>query len=45
MAVALRKIQNGDFSKDVTCKDEDFQTALMLSDVYLQHILLMFNNL
>ena len=42
---ALRKFENGDCSKDVTCTDEDFQAALMLSDVYLHHSLLMFNNL
>jgi hypothetical protein len=42
---ALRKFENGDCSPDVTCTDEDFQAALMLSDVYLQHSLLMFNNL
>ncbi|MFZ4455514.1 MAG: DUF3987 domain-containing protein [Bacteroidales bacterium] len=42
---ALRKFENGDCAKDVTCIDEDFQTALMLSEVYLQHSLLMFNNL
>ena len=42
---SLRKFENGDCSKDVTCTDDDFQAALMLSDVYLQHSLLMFNNL
>ncbi|HUH73612.1 MAG TPA: DUF3987 domain-containing protein [Chitinophagales bacterium] len=42
---SLRKFENGDCSKDVTCTDEDFQAALMLSEVYLQHSLLMFNNL
>jgi hypothetical protein len=42
---SLRKFENGDCSKDVTCTDEDFQAALILSDVYLQHSLLMFNNL
>lgn len=42
---SLRQFENGDCSKDVTCTDEDFQAALMLSDVYLQHSLLMFNNL
>lgn len=42
---SLRKFENGDCSKDITCTDEDFQAALMLSDVYLQHSLLMFNNL
>lgn len=42
---SLRKFENGDCSKDVTCTDEDFEAALILSDVYLQHSLLMFNNL
>jgi len=42
---SLRKYENGDCSKDVTCTDDDFQASLMLSDVYLQHSLLMFNNL
>jgi hypothetical protein len=31
--------------KNATCTDDDFQASLMLSDVYLQHSLLMFNNL
>jgi hypothetical protein len=42
---SLRKFENGDCSKDVTCTDDDFQAALILSDLYLQHSLLMFNNL
>lgn len=42
---SLRKFENGDCSKDVTCTDDDFEAALILSEVYLQHSLLMFNNL
>jgi hypothetical protein len=42
---SLRKFENGDCSKDVTCTDGDFEAALLLSEVYLQHSLLMFNNL
>lgn len=42
---SLRKFENGDCTKAVTCTDDDFQASLMLSDVYLQHSLLMFNNL
>jgi hypothetical protein len=42
---SLRKFENGDCTKDVTCTDDDFEAALILSDVYLQHSLLMFNNL
>ena len=41
----LRKFENGDCSKDATCTDDDFEASLMLSEVYLQHSLLMFNNL
>ena len=42
---SLRKFENGDCSNDVTCTDDDFTAALMISDVFLQHSLLMFNNL
>ncbi len=42
---ALRKFENGDCTKHVSCTNEDFQAALPLSDVYLQHSLLMFNNM
>lgn len=42
---ALRKFENGDCTKNITCTDDDFQAALMFSDVYLEHSLLMFNNL
>ena len=42
---SLRKHENGDCSKDVICTDDDFTAAVMISDVYLQHSLLMFNNL
>lgn len=42
---SLRKFENADTSKDVICTDEDFEVALILSDVYLEHSLLMFNNL
>jgi len=42
---SLRKFENGDCTKDVTCTDDDFEAALILSEVYLQHSLLMFNNL
>jgi hypothetical protein len=42
---ALQKFENGDCSKDATCTDDDFEVSLILSEVYLQHSLLMFNNL
>ncbi|WP_082391421.1 DUF3987 domain-containing protein [Jiulongibacter sediminis] len=42
---ALRKFENGEFSKNLVCTDEDVQIALDICQVYLQHSLLMFSNL
>jgi hypothetical protein len=42
---AIRKFENGDLSETIFCSDDDFQTALSLVEVYLQHSILMFNNL
>jgi hypothetical protein len=42
---ALRKVENGDTSQCVECTDADFDSALFLADLYLQHSLLMFHNL
>ena len=42
---ALRKVENGDTSQCVECTDADFDSALILADLYLQHSLLMFHNL
>ena len=42
---ALRKVENGDCSEVVVCTDEDFLAALELINVYLNHSILMFNNL
>lgn len=42
---ALRKFENGDTSTSVFCNDSDFDTAVNLADLYLQHSLLMFHNL
>jgi hypothetical protein len=42
---ALRKVENSDTSKCVECTDADFDSALILADLYLQHSLLMFHNL
>jgi len=42
---ALRKVENGDTSQCVECTDADFDSALLLANLYLQHSLLMFHNL
>lgn len=42
---SLRKFENGDTSTTVFCNDSDFDTAVNLADLYLQHSLLMFHNL
>lgn len=42
---ALRKFENAEDSPVVYCSDDDFSAALTLSGVYLEHSLLMFNNL
>ncbi|MCX6240737.1 MAG: DUF3987 domain-containing protein [Bacteroidetes bacterium] len=42
---ALRKFENGDTSTSAFCTDTDFDTAVNLTDLYLQHSLLMFHNL
>jgi hypothetical protein len=42
---ALRKWENGDAADKVICTDTDFDTAVNLADLYLQHSLLMFHNL
>jgi hypothetical protein len=42
---AIRKFENGDLSENIYCSEDDFQTALSLLEVYLQHSILMFNNL
>ena len=41
----LRKFDNGDCTENVTSTDEDFEMALMIANVYLEHSLLMYNNL
>jgi hypothetical protein len=43
--IALRKFIYGDCTENVTCIDEDFEMALMIANVYLQHGLIMNNNL
>ncbi len=42
---ALRKFENGDTDPQPFCTDEDFNSALTLANVYLEHSLLMYNNL
>jgi hypothetical protein len=42
---AIRKYEDNNISDLVFCSDADFETALHLADLYLQHSLLMFNNL
>jgi hypothetical protein len=42
---ALRKVENGDLTNDCTCTDLDFDNALAIVQTYLQHSILMFNNL
>lgn len=42
---ALRKFENGDTAPLIQCSDEDFKIAVKLSKVYIEHSILMFNNL
>ena len=42
---ALRKFDNGDLDEIIGCEEEDFNNAIILSDVYLAHSLLIYNNL
>ena len=42
---ALRKYENAELEPVVICDDTDFDNAIALSDVYLNHALLMFSNL
>ena len=45
LLTALRKFENGELAQQVECTDTDFDTAKLLSEVYLQHSLLMYHNL
>lgn len=42
---ALRKFENAEAAEQVECAEIDFNTALQLAEIYLQHSVLMFNNL
>jgi hypothetical protein len=41
----LRKFDNGEAAKTIFCTDEDFDTSLKISSTFLEHSILMFNNL
>ncbi len=42
---ALRKFENGDTASIVFCTDEDFSSAILLSKVYIEHSIMVFNSL
>jgi hypothetical protein len=42
---ALRKFENGEMTETIYCTDEDFNTVMLIVQTYLDHSLLMFNNL
>ena len=42
---ALRKFENGEATKEVLCTDEDFEVALSIANTFVDHSVLMFNNL
>ena len=42
---ALRKYENAEMTETIFCTDEDFNNAIQIIHTYLQHSLLMFNNL
>lgn len=42
---AIRKFDNNDYHKEIFCSDVDFETALALIQTYLQHSIIMFENL
>lgn len=42
---ALRKFENGDTANTVFCTDEDFTAAILLSKVYIEHSIMIFNSL
>jgi hypothetical protein len=42
---AIRKYKADDYHKEIYCTDTDFDTALALIHVYLQHSIIMFENL
>lgn len=42
---AIRKFATNDYNKEVYCSDIDFESATALVSVYLEHSIIMFNNL
>lgn len=42
---AIRKFESAEATEKIFCRDDDFNTALQLVEVYLQHAIFMFNNL
>jgi len=42
---AIRKYTEDDYHKEVYCSDIDFETALTLTNTYIQHSIIMFTNL
>ena len=42
---AIRKFETNDHHKEIYCSDTDFETALTLIKTYLQHSIIMFENL
>ena len=42
---AIRKYDSKDRNKEIYCSDIDFETALALTETYIQHSVIMFNNL
>ncbi|WP_372772358.1 DUF3987 domain-containing protein [Mangrovibacterium sp.] len=42
---ALRKFENAENSRQMVCTDDDFNTALVITGIYLEHSLTMFCNL
>lgn len=42
---AIRKFEANNHNKEIYCTDVDFKTALALTKVYLEHSIMMFNNL
>ncbi len=42
---ALRKFENGEATQEVLCTDEDFEIALSIANTFIEHSVIMFNNL
>jgi len=42
---ALRKFENGEATREVLCTGEDFEIALNIANTFVDHSVLMFNNL